>query len=246
MRVIRIEKIGGNPIPVLNPVFWVDAAQNVTESGGAVSAWGNLGTGSTDATQGSGSAQPTYNATGFGANSLPYIDFNGSTNYFTLGTEYSKLAEHTVITVSEIVDASTRQYILGDSSSAGASATCSAVHGINGSSFENIYGNSISTFRKVTSVESIPSATPLMLSDTYTNGDTKTEMYLNGIGLTESTAGSAAAISGTKYEMRVGEIGAGGYNPFEGKIAEVIIFDYPLATIDLTAVHNFLISKYGL
>jgi hypothetical protein len=240
----------GNPIPALNPVFWVDAAQNVTESGGAVSAWGNLGTGSTDATQGSGSAQPTYNATGFGTNSLPYIDFNGSNHFLTVGTEYSKLANHTVITISQTDDITiSNQTIIGEANGSGNTQTTGITHQLRRPSgttfFQNLFGDG--SVGSVTRSTEAMTANPQLLTDTYANGDTETVMYLDGVGLTENgIATSASSIGGTAFNLSIGRIGEFNGNYLNGKVAEVIIFDSVLGSSDLTAVHNFLISKYGL
>jgi len=252
LNLIPASRLGGAGFSPsdLNPLLWLDAGVGVTETAGATSAWANQGSGATDATQGTALNQPTYNASGFGANSKPYLDFDGTNSYLTLGSvDYSKLTQHSVFSVFEADSVSGGRTIISDNNNANSAPTYGLSQAIPGdSTIENTYGDEgLATFRVVRSTETVTTATEYILNHTYASGDTLTSIRLNGVGLTESSiAGTGTTIAGTKYNMSIGRRGDFNNFYFDGKIAEILIFNSVLSTDDIASMETYLSSKYGI
>jgi len=84
----------------------------------AVSLWSDQSGLGNDATQGTGVSQPIWHSSGFGSNSMPYLDFDGSNDQLLFGDVISKLPNHTVVIAFRFESASTLA-LLVEASAAG-------------------------------------------------------------------------------------------------------------------------------
>ena len=85
------------PTQLSGCALWLRADLGVTLNGSTVSAWANQGTAGGSCSQGTGAAQPTYAASGFGARSRPYLQFDGTGDYLDAalalaGTQWTVVA----------------------------------------------------------------------------------------------------------------------------------------------------------
>ena len=97
---IRYDQHGTNNLTDNGSVGWAAGILDepvVNDS--PVTSWINKGTGTRNATQSTAINQPIYKSSGFGTNSKPYLTFDGTNSFLSLGTEYSKIPEHTLFTV---------------------------------------------------------------------------------------------------------------------------------------------------
>lgn len=237
---------GGGFTPAdLNPVLWLDAGVGVTETAGATSAWANQGSGSRDATQGTALNQPTYNATGFGTNNLPYLDFDGTNSFLTCGTEYSKLANYTIFTVFE-ADVVANKLLYGDADNSVNFRSAGAVCYLTGGKFNHFFGDGTNYTTSTTS-SSYSANTPYILQATHVDGEALTSLNLNGDDLEVNVGGNGAtsSVAGTKYNFSIGQGGQYGGLRFNGKIAEILIFNSVLSTDNITNMETYLNDKYA-
>jgi len=233
---------------VLNPLLWLDAGV-----GASASSWTNRGSGATDATQGTAINQPTYNSSGFGTNSKPYLVFDGSNDFMDLGTEYSKLTEHTLFTVhirgNNLDD---NQAIIADVSATGAGspsiAGTSIVHRYRNKQIDTVYGNSpASNYRITRTQQTFESTTDVYISmDSKENAVALNTIKVNGTTYSVSDViGTGTTIAGAPTETSIGKWGGESYGYFDGKIAEILIFDSVLSTDDIASMETYLNTKYA-
>jgi len=109
-----------------------------------------------------------------------------------------------------------------------------------------VFGNDVD-FRLIQSSVTFPINNINIFSSTYVSGDVTTSMQHNGIDLTEvDIAGGGSSIGGITRLYSIGRAGAFNGFHFIGKIAEVIIYDRKLTTLELTDITNDLKNKYGI
>lgn len=234
---------GFNPL-MTNPVLYLNADSGVTHSSGKVSQWSNLGSGTQNAVQVVGGNQPVFNASGFNDTGRAYIDTNGTAHFLDLGTEYSKLLEHTVITVWE-ADALNGTILYDRNVNNAASA--SIRHAIT-TKFRVGYGDDVS-FRTWDSPNNAIINTSYIMFDTKTNNVAQNIMEINGVGqnpLTNAGGGTAINIIGTPRSLSIGRNGNSDSGYFNGKIAAIYIANRVVSTEEKTLLTNYFKTYYGI
>jgi len=231
-----------------NSVGW--AAGVLSEpvvDGAPVSKVTNLGDGATSATQGTALNQPVWHSSGFGTNSTPYLDFDGANSFLTLGTEYSKLSNHTVFYILSI-DVSQTQSPYGEFNSGGQtySGGITLQTWLSGTlKHRHLWGDGVNG-SNTTSNASMVINTPYIGVEKYVNGDDFISDRLNGVALTATKVSSAAtSIAGDKFNLSIGRLGdfAGSY--FNGKFSEMLIYDAVLTPSEIESVETYLNAKYA-
>ena len=249
---IRYDQHGTNNLTDNGSVGWAAGILNepvVNDS--PVSRWLNKGTGTLNGTQSTAIAQPIWKSSGFGTNSKPYLVFDGDDDFLTLGTEYSKLPNHTVFAVYQIdatINSSTRQTVIGDLNTGGQTATGSIAVVFRDGSFETSFGETEDATRitqRQATIDTV-SSTTYITTLKYTSGDSLQTVLRNNSTLSLPTVlGTATSIGGTAYEMRVGQWGEGGFWPLDGKVAEILIYSAALTASEVESVNDYLNTKYA-
>ncbi len=242
----------GTVIP--DPVLHLDANIPDSINGGSpsnndpIDTWGNLGTGITNAT-GSGTSRPLYKSSGFGSNNTAYLEFDGADDYLTLGTTYSKLPERTVFSIAEFNGALVQQSVIIENQ-IGVSKEAGIFQGVRSTNFEVTVGDGtdFSRCQDIGAAGVVTTNTPYLFSDSYTPGDDRPKMYLNGTRLTEDikSGSGITAIAGDKKELTIGRFGGFSGWFLDGKVAEILVYDTTLTDEQILAIHTELLSKYGI
>ena len=211
-----------------------------------VNTWGNKGPGINDAVQASSTNQPIWRDSGFGVNSTPYLDFDGVNDYLMLLTLYSKPAEYTAYAVFEH-DTNNSVAILADLRSNGDSFSASVNIRVEGGVFRNQFGDASNNVSFINSTETFSFNTPYTVESKYITGNQVTEMWSNGVGLTENLIGAspASSIGGTPRGMSVGRLGDFNGRYLNGKVAEILLYDVPLVSDDQDSIRQYLRNKYA-
>lgn len=218
-----------------------------------VTSWINKGTELRNATQSTAINQPIWKSSGFGTNSKPYLTFDGTNSFLSLGTEYSKIPEHTLFTVhirGNNLDDS--QAIIADGSGTGAGspsiADTSIVHRYRNKQIDTIYGNSPANDYRITRTQQTFEST----TDVYISMDSKENaVALNTIKVNGTTysvsdvVGTATIIAGTPTATSIGKWGAESYGYFDGDIAEILLYNSVLTSGEITQVETYLNTKYA-
>jgi hypothetical protein len=238
-----------NPL-MTSPVLYLNADSGVIHSNDKVSQWTNLGSGTQNAVQAVGAAQPIFNASGFDGTGRAYIDTNGSSHFLDLGTEYSKLPEHTVITVWMADVVNVNQAILADQASTSGAQNRSAFHVMRtpNQELEISYGDG-ANFRTYRKTNLFQVNTPYILLDTKTEDVAEPVVELNGIAqnpLTNFLNGTATNIGGTAFKMSISKLGDFNAFYFNGKIAAIYIADRVVSTEEKTLLTNYFKTYYGI
>lgn len=223
------------PTDIAGCKLWLDASQIVGLSDGdPVATWTNLGTGGSgnDAVQGTSGNRGTYQTNEFNS-SLPVVRLDGSDDFYLVG-DFSSLTAATVFIVQK------RGGGDGDSGKAGlwdfsASDDPKTYYTFGG----NIYDTFGTTVRK----DGIAPGTSIVVPHLYSVVSQSGEWTarINGAQI-HTTATNAVTFQNACY---IGRRGGGG-DPYDGDIAEVIIYDSALGTTDRQAVEAYLTAKYGL
>ena len=209
-----------------------------------VSRWLNKGTGTLNGTQSTAIAQPIYKSSGFGTNSKPYLDFDGTNDFFTLEKEYSKLPNHTIFVVCEIDSTADRLGISGDINSGGQTPSVGSLFEFNSSNLRAFYGDG-SSLTNTQSSETFATGTNYIVSTNFSSGTVGEILRSNGSDLTETITGTADTISGTKSNFSIGRWGDLDALYFNGKIAEYLLFSVSLSVTDTERIETYLNTKYA-
>ena len=225
----------------LQPALWLRSDVGVTASAGQVSQWNDQSTSANNATQSTSASQPTITASA--VNGVAAINFNGSSQYMTLGPG---LAFGSGIT----------SYVVLNPTATSASARLF--------DFGNGSGNSNFTMQQASSdgaaVYMYNSATP----SSFTASSALTQSVFQSLSAFIGTNGAGTPI--TLYTNGVSDGSSTIYNPgyiyrsnnyigtsygatsdfFQGSIAEILIFPTTLTGLQKISVDAYLYGKYGV
>jgi len=238
---ITVTEEGGEfaPTDIANCAVWLDAADTatITSGSGLVSAWANKANGSNNATQGTGTNQPTTGTRTI--NSLNTIDFDGGDNFVALASAISRTNGYTVFavveydTISSDVTHGSPIIIAGATGSAGfrVSGTSLALQVIRTNQASILTGPTVSLNTPLIGVWQTIDA----------GGSSVNRAYLNG-----GTASSNT--TDPNYTQDLGtKIGSGPTTNFtDGKLAELIIYTDVLDASELNQVGEYLSDKWGI
>jgi hypothetical protein len=221
--------LSGPPIGGLK--LWLKADAGVTKDGsGNVSAWIDQ-TGNYTVTQ-SGSSMPTYLTSDL--NGKPALHFNGSQWLYNSGTMSGVNADLTMITVANTSNPSALEenLFLG-----------------NGSTYQNRgigYFQSRQLFDSYVEYalgNSTPTANMYVTEEFSLNSSLNTATFYRDGAQTASV--SVSGIGSVTSGITVGAP-TDQYAPWQGNIAEVLVYDHQLSSAELAQVDGYLSDKYGL
>jgi hypothetical protein len=218
--------VGQGDGPSINPeILWLEADYGVTESGGAVSAWGDRTSNAYSFTQGTAGNRPTLTAAQI--NGLPVLRFDGG-DWLSMSTTLL----NTSGTTAEI-------YIVADHRG-GAEGALISTRGVVNSSFTLRYNNATTLLYFHTGFS--PN-----ISRTITDKYNLIEVDRNGLSVAVGDSGTlpgATTLGGFTVSSTGTFIGAeqeGAGSLLNGDIAAVVI-----ATSDRAGILSYLQTKYGV
>lgn len=218
--------------------LWLDAALGISTSGGNVYKWEDQSGNGYDVVQATAGDRPAFSATESGINSLPAVDFGGpgaaeqefmasANGAFTLAQPYVVFA---VFKRDSIVGAS----------------PCSRLYaeygGVDGTYYVNASGKScIKSGTELAATADATTESWHVHSALYNGAASK--LWLDGTELASGNAGTNAMTDG----IRVGHsLGSNVSYYFDGQLAELIIYNRNLSSIERKHVEDYLGEKYGI
>lgn len=221
--------------------LWLDAndASTITLNGSTVSQWNDKSGNSTHVSQSTGSAQPTYNATGF--NGKPTLSFDGGDNLVsTLNHGLTGDIEFSLFMVQTMPYSSLQLYI-----SWGVNATNQVFTWMCTLSTAS---DRMAGFGNYTDLATFTPSTPtsphfMSICRTGTTKDSWT-IHQDGNSLTPVTSGESAINVGNS-PFYVGSFVNGAFK-FTGIMSEVIVIPSNVTNTYRTKIEGYLAWKWGL
>jgi len=212
--------------------LWLDAddSSTITEVAGAVSQWNDKSGQGNNVTQGTGSAQPTTNATTQSEKNV--LDFDGGDNFSVPAGVFSiPGGPNTVFIVAKRTTETAAIEGLMALDRSGVATDWSVEFNATSGSVD--YKNA----GVVTSAGN--TNTNFQIIHGFRSGTTVSVDVNNGTPTTDTTGADRAAVD-------VGFIGTRGANNLTGSIAEIIIYNRSLSSAEITNVETFLANKWGI
>lgn len=239
---IALRSVGPNPSgsPAPPPPFvptdiagctvWLNAGALVLSNNDPVASWTDLSGNGNNAVQATGSLQPLFKTAIL--NSQPVVRFDGLDDVMQ-GAISGITSDATIFVVAKF--SATGNRALVDLSTDGTSTNTGEQFFLAGAAlFARTAGSGAAqySFSDTTSF--------FYFSATYSSS--LREIFQNGVS--QGTDGSSLAPAGSQIAYRVGELFQNIF-PFDGDVAEVIIYNSVLSGGDLTTVNTYLATKYG-
>ena len=230
------------------PILHLDALEITSINTGTpsvddpVDEWHDISGYGNNAVQATLGRQPIYKADGFGANNLPHLLFDGVDDFMLAGSSVSMKKNQTVISVWETPVLNGDQVVVGDLSG----VNRSILHRIFQSKFYNQYGSSLGTVNTNGNIL-ITVVKPYIFAYTHLDGQVGSSLYIDGVFEPSSINGSSGnSGGGVASDLGIGCWGNLLNYTFEGKIAEIIIWDRVLGAQELDAELTALKAKWGI
>lgn len=221
-----------------NMRLWLRSDSGVLTSGGSVTDWLDQSGFGNNANQPTGGSRPGF--TSSAVNGQPALDFNGSSQFLTLGGNFKDFTGATIIAVVkptgvpaspariiELGDLGSNEIILSQTSS-----TQGSFYVFSGGSASAIVSNNgfLNNYQILEGVQ---------------NGAASATIYTNGTA--GGTAGVYNPLSVNRTKSAIGKYPAPGYTYyFQGSIAEILVWNKGLSTSERQAVEAYCYSKYIL
>lgn len=210
-------------------------AASITQSGGLVSAWGNM-------SQATGSAQPSYSATGL--NGSPMIVF-GSTGKIMTFTGSSTLR---TVTLAYVCCASPQSASLASVLATAGSWVNGSIHILHRTdAFVQISVNSassdyVTTFKHV---HNTPYIAVITINMNASTGAITSVPYFNGVAYTSFAHGSIS----TSLYLGMGSVNIGNWSGdtirhLNGGLGEILVYNTVLSDADVKKVEGYLALKW--
>jgi hypothetical protein len=238
--------------------LWFDGADSssMTLSGSSVSQWNDKSGNSFNATQSTGANQPTLVTNVLNGKST--VRFNGSTSYLSFGTSqiFDDTLGFTLVVVFKCTATGFGRTIF--EANAGNSRWLRNVAAIGDSSYGDLSVSannsdvnvrtgailSTSTFARVMSVyNGSGNTTPTNYSITKNNTAVSSYAAVKDDTNVLALAGSSF-VAGTAN--KIGIYGDGSSNPFQGDIAEILLYNRGLTSSELAMLSGYLKGKWGV
>lgn len=213
-------KLGGTTC-----VLWLRADAGITLATG-VSQWNDMSGGGANATQSTGTLQPTYNASDSSYGHQPTMSYLGSSAQYLIGT-LTLIQPYTVIIVGEN-DAAASGGFFGGSGTAGGVVYSTAGQLI------QLYSGSV-----LTGTASI--AGPCAIAAIFNGGNSAA--YVNSSTTANVTGSAGTTAFGSTYGLGSNN---GAPASLTGKIAEVMVFNNALSSAQISQVFKYIASRYKL
>jgi hypothetical protein len=232
------------PQPSSNLLLWLRSDVGVTSASGKVSAWADQSGNSNNASQTTGTLQPSLTTGAINSGVLPTIAFNGTSQYMSLPSDFANLTsgvsvfvvlDRTSTTGTDVAftcgNASNANAVIAETTGQNAELVC------NGGTNSNV----------TTTNTPITANTYLLLEETYAPGSTNGTgtIYVNGVQKAQATNMVSTLANTTRSSNLVGT-GIGLSNYFTGNIAEVLVYSAPLTASQRAMIESYVLSKYGV
>lgn len=227
-----------NPLMLPGCVCWLRGDRGITLNGGNVAAWADQSGNGNNAVQATAGNQPAFSATGY--DGLPCVDWGAGAVSRGLTVASLSLGENTMI--GAIREDAAGGYFLVHIDDGGADGAY--IYGITGDAFDQHRVGLHSSYNVV--VNWLSDGVRRTVSVNYGGTHATHFSWRTGtpdvdVSATAGTPGSGA-VAGSLY-LGHNQVGAG---PYKGVMAEVIVYDRSLTPAELTLVHTYLKSRYGL
>ena len=225
---------GGGFLPnsLPNLQLWLDAdsGPTITESGNKVSQWNDKSGNGNNALQGTGADQPTFVTNHI--NGKAVLTFNGIVEEMDLTSDLSLTGEFTMFIVANNEDTASTRVIFGHDTD----------------------NNKIATLNPAKAFVRIIAATAGDSSQDYLdenstgiqiiqrNSSDKIDMAFNGAAFTRLFSDVAQSGTSSWNRLGVGE----GTSSWKGYIAEIIIYNRSLSTVERASVEIYLSNKWNI
>ncbi|MFN8285123.1 MAG: PKD domain-containing protein [Chitinophagales bacterium] len=227
-----------NPGSLSNLALWLAADSLVGINGSTVSQWSDLSGNNFHATQGVAASQPTWLNSVKLINHKPTIKFDGTNDSlagpFISGSDNSSLSVFMIVKSNAVSNAQ-GIFVKLNSSAGGywlneSGGTTQYLQGRNNGSIYNTTGviNAGYPYKIIEAVKDLNARDILYLNETQVRN------------VTTSTAETGPFPAGTNYS-----IGSKFNFPFNGEIAEMIIYKSALDSVNRRKVENYLYEKYA-
>lgn len=209
--------------------LWLRADLGITIVTG-VSQWNDQTSNGSNVTQTTGANQPGHSLTG-APNNLPTLTFNGS-QWLTKASALLSASPWTIITIQKMASTAAQiasVYIGNGSAGDGFGFVPLSVRDVLYSGVANLTGGA---------------ATTAWEGWTSTNNGSTTTLRVNGsaVSLTNSTLQPIAPSALTD----IGAVRNQASDPWNGSIAEVMLFNVVLSAAQITEIENYLSARYGI
>lgn len=232
---------GFSPTSIAGCILWLKADAGVTQSGGAVSQWDDQSGEDNHVAQSTAGRKPTYSASDSEFNNLPSISFDGGDTLFTANSlDYGaqalflvmKLTANGYIFVHGAVDAADWCYLFSD---------------MNASSQANYGGNTVGKNLAPSWAATASAVSIRQRMDGTVAGNriaiNNSEQSVSNVGA-NNDFGSATANQPVSIAADNFSVGGEGFSTM--KVAEVILYNNDIASVDRDAVEEYLRDKYAL
>lgn len=225
-----------SPNQISGLALWLDASDTstITQSAGAVSQWDDKSGNNYHATQGTGANQPTTNTRTI--NSRNVIDFDGN-DFFDLPAGLITILNSSnfdIFVVAATDSTTTFQHIIGGRDISTADVRFGVMAAYNSNTAQAmcnpIYTPSSKTVTKDT--------------NQHVFGGTRTGAVVNSYYDGGALGGNAAAANVNMNVLRIGQTGINTAY-FDGRIAELVVYNSSLSNANKNIVGNYLSSKWN-
>ena len=229
-----------------NLLLWLRSDLGVTSTAGAVSQWSDQSGNSNNATQSTGTLQPSLVTGAINNGVVPTISFNGTSQYLSLPSGFANFTAGASIFTVIKPSSSTAT---GDQCSLGNAANSDAVFCQQVGTQASFSAYNGSTSSSVTTTTNPLTTSSYQLLETTllpgaTSGTATGTIFVNGTQKVQST--TMQNLTNTTRSSNFIAAGVGPGNYFGGGIAEVLIFNTILSASQRTAVESYILSKFGV
>lgn len=222
-----------SPLNIAGIVLWLDGSDSttITESSGLVSQWDDKSSNANHAVQGTGSKQPTTNAST--QNSLNIIDFDGVNDSMAFANEDNfDLAQVSV-------------FVVGSGSTGSFMGKCDPATLTTDISRRKLqFQTSVFNSGADTTLNVSMGSSAMEVRGFVSRADNDHTWSIDGIQMTSSAAMNLSTFNDAQFNI------GGVFNEtaefLNGSIAEILIYNSPLSSSEHTAITNYLLSKWGI
>lgn len=228
----------------LNLWLAADRITGVADSG-AVSSWTDLSPAGNNATQGTGSAQPTYRTGANGLGGRPAVVFDGTGDW---------LAANGLATVFSGTDKPLSVIVVMDTTAYDDDPTCLWSAGNSGTTtpYQNLDFRTTPSYRVgkrddgntgADTAQGTPNTNPTIVS--YVHTGVAVSLFANGATVINAAASNVGATTLNRFTL--GAFGRTAAEDFyNGRIAEVCAYDAAISTANRQRLERYLARKYGI
>ncbi len=230
-------------------LLWLDANAGVTQTNGFVSQWEDQSGNNNNVSQNTLASQPTYHASGAGpAGGLPYLSFgNTASNYFSTDVFLDNTLSNLTANGDDVTVLVAARLPYGGAG--GTLFTLRRTGPIASFSYVSTFGSDYAYSDGVNGSSNdlfdtapLPVTGSIVLDYTYHQG---TSVVLTVDGKTVNNSGSATSYTGNTG-FTVGTREDVTYQPWEGDIYEVLVYQGVLSKTNLAAAREYLATEWGV